>query len=441
MDLAQLDSSSFIYNFLYQYTYNLVHSSQVSHIITSGILLIIFLLIMWAVDRVIDNIIKLFLLRAVRKTKTRIDDYLIHHKALDYLSHFVSITLSYTLLPFVFKGFPNWNNFIHTIVEALYIINTTLLINALSKTVKSYLKSKKRYKDKPIDGFFQIITILLWIMCITILITFLFQVDIKSVVATAGATSAIIVLIFRDTILGFVASVQVTVNDIIRVGDWIEMTKFGADGYVIQINLSTIMIENFDKTITSIPTHLLLTDSFKNYRSMQKSGGRRIKRFINIKISSIKFLQPHELEKLKNIQILKDYINNKQIEIQQHNQNINADTTNPINGRRMTNIGLFREYIALYVQNNPNIHKQYTMMVRQLQPSQYGVPIELYTFANNTQLEQFERIMSDIFDHIFASIKIFDLEIFESPSSEDVQNIIKTFKPIQNQLNHNELEA
>src|SRR5690606_24196304 len=193
--------------------------------------------------------------------------------------------------------------------------------------------------------------------------------------------SAVLMLVFKDTILGLVASVQVSVNDTVRIGDWIEMPKYGADGDVIEINLNTVKIQNWDKTITSIPTHFLVSDSFKNWRGMQATGGRRIKRSLQVKISSIRFLEAEEIENLKKIQLLKPYIEERQVDIEKFNNETGADPSMPINGRRMTNVGLFRNYVSAYLRNNPKLRQDLTVMVRQLAPNEHGLPIEIYAFS------------------------------------------------------------
>ncbi|MGL4581562.1 MAG: mechanosensitive ion channel family protein, partial [Flavobacterium sp.] len=211
----------------------------------------------------------------------------------------------------------------------------------------------------------------------------------------------------------------------VRVGDWIEMSKYGADGTVLEMNLSTVKVQNFDKTISTIPTHLLISDSFKNYRGMQTSGGRRVKRSINIKISSIRFLEPDEIQLLKKIQLLAPYIEERQQEIADYNELTQADQSMPINGRRITNIGMFRAYVTRYIKQNPNIHKEYPLMVRHLQPTEHGLPVELYMFTNTIIWAEYENIMADIFDHVLAAVDYFHLEVFELPSSDDVRHFIQ----------------
>src|SRR5690606_19939223 len=236
-----------------------------------------------------------------------------------------------------------------------------------------------------------------------------------------GAASAVLMLVFKDTILGFVASIQVSTNDMVRVGDWIEMPKYGADGDVIEINLNTVKVQNWDKTITTIPTYYLITDSFKNWRGMQAAGGRRIKRAINIKISSIHYLKREEIDELKKIKLLVSYINQRQAEIDKYNEENFPDRSMPINGRNMTNIGMFRQYINLYVQNNPKIRQDMSILIRQLAPTEHGIPIELYMFTADIRWSVYEDIMSDICDHLLAAIKYFNLEVFEAPASDDIR--------------------
>jgi miniconductance mechanosensitive channel len=293
----------------------------------------------------------------------------------------------------------------------LWIIRT--VFNAL----RDHLKQTVKYSDKPIDSYIQVIMIVLWIFGTIYLVSALFEIDSNSMLATLGAVSAVIILIFRDTILGFVASVQVSLNDMVRIGDWITFDKFGADGDVIEINLATVKVRNFDNTTTTIPTYSMISDSFRNWRGMLDSDGRRIKRHLLIKTKSIRFLNEEDLEQLKRIQLIKPYLEIKQSEIDKYNTNHDIDKTLAINGRNLTNFGLFRKYITLYLENHSGLNKEMLLICRQLQPTQHGIPLEIYAFTNNKKFENYEYIMADIFDHIFASINYFDLEIFELPTS------------------------
>jgi miniconductance mechanosensitive channel len=265
--------------------------------------------------------------------------------------------------------------------------------------------------------------IVLWTFGLTAIVLYLFDVSLGALIGTFGAISAIILLIFRDTILGFVASIQVSVNDMVRIGDWITMDKFGADGDVIEINLATVKVRNFDNTTTTIPTYSLISDSFRNWRGMLGSNGRRIKRFILIKPSCIRFLNDNEIENLKKIQLLTNYIDQRNLEIDKFNKLNNIDKSVLLNGRNLTNFGLFRKYITQYLLNYPSINKEMILLCRQLQPTPHGIPLEIYAFSNDKRFENYEYIMADIFDHIIASVKYFDLEIFEMSSHFELDEV------------------
>ena len=254
-----------------------------------------------------------------------------------------------------------------------------------------------------------------WGYCLKI-----FDIDTRAMLTTLGAVSAIIILIFRDTILGFVASVQVSLNDMVRIGDWITFDKFGADGDVIEINLATVKVRNFDNTTTTIPTYSLISDSFRNWRGMLNSDGRRIKRHVLIKAQSIRFLEENELQNLKKIQLIETYIDHRQSEIEKYNTLNKIDKSILVNGRNLTNFGLFRKYITQYLSQYPGLNKDMILLCRQLQPTPHGIPLEIYTFSHDKRFENYEYIMADIFDHIFASIPFFDLEIYEMQTGSKI---------------------
>ncbi|MFN7099583.1 MAG: mechanosensitive ion channel family protein, partial [Flavobacterium sp.] len=265
-----------------------------------------------------------------------------------------------------------------------------------------------------IDSFIQVIMIMLWVVGSTLIISKLFDIDKKELLTILGAVSAVIILIFRDTILGFVSSVQVSINDMVRIGDWITMDKFGADGDVIEINLATVKVRNFDNTITTIPTYSLSSDSFQNWRGMLNSDGRRIKRHILIKTSSIRFLDENDLLDLKKIQLISAYIDTRNQEIDRFNQRNAVDKSLAINGRNLTNLGVFRKYITEYLSHYPGLNKEMLLLCRQLQSTAHGVPLEVYAFSHDKRFENYEYIMADIFDHIIAAAPYFGLEIYET---------------------------
>jgi miniconductance mechanosensitive channel len=349
-----------------------------------------------------------------QKTKTKFDDLLVTNKTAKYIAHLIPLLFIYKSVPIILDRFVYWETFFGKLVGIYIIILVLWIIRTIFNALRDYLKLKPRYSDKPIDSFIQVIMIMLWVIGITLIISKLFEIDQKELLTILGAVSAVIILIFRDTILGFVSSVQVSINDMVRIGDWITMDKFGADGDVIEINLATVKVRNFDNTTTTIPTYSLSSDSFQNWRGMLNSDGRRIKRHILIKTSSIRFLEEAELDNLKKIHLISDYLDNRKVEIDEYNAANKIDKSLAINGRNMTNLGLFRKYITEYLLNYPELNKDMLMLCRQLQSTSHGVPLEVYAFSHDKRFENYEYIMSDIFDHIIASVGYFDLEIFET---------------------------
>jgi miniconductance mechanosensitive channel len=304
----------------------------------------------------------------------------------------------------------------------LSILLAVWIIRGLVHSVRDYLNTKDRFKDKPINSYGQVIVIITWIMGLLTLFAVVTGIPFFQFITTLGAASAIILLVFRDTIMGFVASIQVSVNDMVHIGDWITFEKFGADGTVIEINLATVKVQNFDKTITTIPTYALISDSFKNWRGMEGSGGRRIKRAVIIRQGSIKYLDKEKVQQLKKIQLIKDYLENRENDINTFNEANNIDKELLINGRNLTNIGVFRKFVETYIERHSAINKDMIIMTRQLAPTTQGIPIEIYAFSKDKRWQNYEYIMADIFDYIIASTPYFDLEIFELPTrlSEDV---------------------
>lgn len=356
-----------------------------------------------------------------QKTKTKFDDLLVTNKTAKYIAHLIPLLFIYKSVPIILDRFEYWEGVFGKLVGIYIVILVLWIIRTIFNALRDYLKLKPRYSDKPIDSFIQVIMIMLWVVGITLIISKLFDINQKELLTILGAVSAVIILIFRDTILGFVSSVQVSINDMVRIGDWITMDKFGADGDVIEINLATVKVRNFDNTTTTIPTYSLSSDSFQNWRGMLNSDGRRIKRHILIKTSSIRFLEEAELSDLKKIHLISDYIDTRKLEIDEYNTNNKIDKSIAINGRNLTNLGLFRKYITEYLFNYPGLNKDMLMLCRQLQSTSHGVPLEVYAFSHDKRFENYEYIMSDIFDHIIASVGYFDLEIFETASENDFQ--------------------
>jgi miniconductance mechanosensitive channel len=356
------------------------------------------------------------------KTKTKFDDLLISNKTAKYISHLIPLLFIYKSVPIILNNFVYWEAVFGNLVGVYIILLSLWIVRTIFNALRDYLKLKPEYSDKPIDSYIQVIMIILWIIGLTVIVSELFNIKANTLFTTLGAVSAIIILIFRDIILGFVASVQVSLNDMVRIGDWITFDKFGADGDVIEINLATVKVRNFDNTTTTIPTYSLISDSFRNWRGMLNSDGRRIKRHLLIKARSIHFLSEAELTEMKKIQLISKYIEDRQIEINQFNTFHQIDRSLPINGRNLTNFGLFRKYITCYLENYPSLNKDMILLCRQLQPTAQGIPLEIYTFTKDKKFENYEYIMSDIFDHIIASIGYFDLEIFELSTGKEAQS-------------------
>ncbi|WP_313261525.1 mechanosensitive ion channel domain-containing protein [Sphingobacterium sp.] len=416
-------------SFIYRSTFNLVKSlgieEKLSHILTAACLLIATFILLAFIDYLLRFFFNSIVTRLIKKTKSNWDNYLLENKVNVHLSRLILIGISQQLMPWVFVGFPSLITALDKFFTVLMIFAAYGLINGLLKTVRDILRSSRAFLDKPLDSYLQVLQIFLIFVVGTLVVSVLTGNSPWSFLVSLGAASAILMLVFKDTILGFVASIQVSANDSVRVGDWVEMPKYGVDGDVLQINLNNVRIQNWDKTIVTIPTHTLLSDSFKNYRGMQESGGRRMKRAILIKISTIRYLDSRKIENLKKIALLAPYIAQREEEIRKYNRENNIDQGIPVNGRRMTNIGLFRAYIKAYALDNPHIHQKLTMLVRQLAPTEHGLPLELYMFTKGTQWAFFEDVMSDTFDHLFAAIKYFDLEVFELPASDDLRHMLE----------------
>lgn len=327
----------------------------------------------------------------------------------------------YNAVPFVFIDFKVWL-FYALIIAKIYIVLAVMFaVNAFLNAVVSIMESSRKYADKPIRSYKQVAKIVFYIVGFVLILSIILNESPLYIFGGFGAVTAVFILVFRDPILGFVASVQMSAIDLVRVGDWITVEKYGADGEVTEINLTTIKVRNWDKTVTIVPSYAIVSESFKNWRAMEESEGRRIKRHINIKISSIKFCDEELIDRLKNIDFLRDYLKKTQTQIETFNAENTVNPNSLVNGRHMTNIGTFRVYAEKYLESNPYINTDMTFMVRQLQATENGLPIEIYVFSKEKGLKKFEEVAADIFDHLLAAVPYFDLEIFQSPSSSDMR--------------------
>lgn len=354
------------------------------------------------------------------KRTTSIGQYLVQSNFPNYFARLAPFSFLWFISPIIFDAFPSLLGPFKVFIQASFVILWVLIFRSLLKTLHHHLEHKERFRDKPLESYVQVLMIFAWGIGIFWIIQLLTGYSIKSL-ATLGAASAVVLLIFKDTILGFVASFQISVNDIVRIGDWITFEKFGADGTVVKINLATVQVQNFDKTYTTIPTYYLISDSFKNWRGMRESGGRRIKRAIYIKQSSIRFLNQEDLEKFQKIDLIREYINHRQNDIDTYNLQMKIDKNESIlNGRNQTNLGLFRYYVNTYLKENTAISQDLSLMVRHLAPTDRGLPLEIYCFSKDQRWVNYEHIQADIFDHVLAALPYFDLEIFELPTGTDL---------------------
>lgn len=303
------------------------------------------------------------------------------------------------------------------------MIISAMVIGALLDSINDIYTSFPIAKTRPIKGLIQVVKIAVYIiMGIAVVANFMGK-DPFILLGSIGALTALLSLIFKDPILGFVAGIQLTGNNMLMIGDWIEVPKYGADGIVTELTMTTVKVQNFDKTIVNIPAYALISDSFKNWRGMSEAGGRRIKRSVNIDINTVRFCTPEMIEKYKRIGLLREYIEKKEADIARYNTEHNVDTSLIINGRRLTNLGTFRAYIENYLNTNPNIHRSLTRMVRQLMPTEHGVALEIYAFTTTTKWIEYEAIQADIFDHIIAAAPEFDLRIYQQPSGNDLRSL------------------
>lgn len=375
--------------------------------------IIIYLLLKHIVLRVITKIIK--------GNKFQWDDIFLKRKVIHRGILIIPGVLIYSIAP-IYE-----NEEIIKILQRLsatyVLIVLIFVISSLLDAVDDIYRTKPISKVRPIKGFLQIIKIVANILIGIVIIATLLDQSPLVLLGGIGAAAAVFSFVFKDSILGFIAGIQLTSNDMLRIGDWIEMTKYGADGDVIDITLNTVMVQNFDKTIVTIPAYSLISDSFKNWRGMREFGGRRIKRSIYIDINSVKFCSDEMIAKFKKVQYLYNYVVEKEKELEEYNRENNIDTSQKINGRNMTNIGTFRAYLINYLKNNPGINQEKTIMVRQLAPGENGIPLEIYAFTSDTIWVNYEGVQSDIFDHVLAVTGEFDLRIFQSPSGYDLTNI------------------
>ncbi len=423
MELTQL---SFIEDLQTKIGNELVFSgmSQTAAHLLCGLFSIITLVIIgWVAKLIAQKIFVRMIEHFIQKTETAYDDYLIHHRFFQKLAHLVPAVIILLLGPSMFTMFPTIAEYITEMGQVYLIIVFVRSLGAVINALHDMYNHMGYGQSRPIKGYIQMAHIVVYFIASLIIIAIVFNVSLLAVFTSLGAVAAVLLLIFKDTILGITASIQLSANDMVKIGDWISMPSHNADGNVIEITLYAVKVQNWDKTISTIPPYELISKSFTNWKGMSEAGARRIKRFINIDMKSVKFCTPDMLDKFRRIKLIENYIDEKSNEVESFNKSHNWDLSNPVNGIRLTNIGVFRKYLETYLLDHPMIEKDQTLLVRQLQPTDTGIPIEIYVFVNNPAWVTYENVQSDIFDHILAIVSEFELRVFQSPSGDDFKYI------------------
>ena len=388
-------------------------------LLVAGIVLICYLAV-----KLFRHLVTPALQRISAQTRTMWDDHLFDDKVLHAACRLIPPVLLSLLLPLAFGDDPSLLKLLHKGCSIYLIVVTIALLNTFLSALYDISNKPETLRDRPLKGIYQMLKLVTVSVGIVLIIGILIDRNATSILAGLGASAAVLMLIFKDSILGLVAGVQLSANDMLRPGDWITMSKYGADGYVIEVTLTTVKVQNFDKTITTIPPYALVSDSFQNWRGMRESGGRRVKRSINIDMNSVKFCTPEMLDKYRKIRLLKDYVEHTEAVIEEYNKEHHIDNSILVNGRRQTNLGVFRAYLTAYLKSLPDVNQELVCMVRQLQPTDHGIPMELYFFCAIKDWIPYEGVQADVFDHVLAIIPEFDLQVFQSPSGRDFQRVL-----------------
>lgn len=393
---------------------------ELMFVITIISLVIICFLADYITKKILINVIK----PLVSKTKTQWDDLLFEQNVFKGVAHLVPVIILSFLIPIVFDGYDKWVLYGFRFSKVYLSFAVISILVALFNSLEVFMENHKLFKDKPVESYTQLLRLLTYLIGGIYIISIIIDQSPLGIFSALGAMSVVLMLVFKDTILGFVASIQMAANNMVKINDWVEFPKYGADGTVEEIKLQTVKIRNWDKTITNVPTYAFISDAFKNWRGMEESGGRRIKRSIIIDMRTIKFCDEELINRLKKIKRLQPYLNKKLAEIEAHNNNEDGDKSSFANLRKLTNIGTFRAYVQAYLDANEIISKDLTFLVRQLQPTDKGLPIEIYVFSKEQRWAYYEAIQADIFDHLFAIVSEFELGVYQSPSGLDFSNLL-----------------
>jgi len=395
-------------------------SGDFAYYLTALLVILILVFISFLANWIAKNIILVLVWKFVAKSKSLWIKCLVKNKLFRRLSHLAPAIVIYAVGPLLLSEYEKLAGLTYLVTHIYLIVIGLLLIYAFMNCVSEIYETFQISKSRPIKGYIQIAKIFFGTVAAILILAVILDRSPLTLLAGLGAMTAILLLVFRDTLLGFVGGIQVTANDLAQIGDWIEMPKYGADGDVVDITLHTVLVQNWDRTISVIPTYALVSEGFKNWRGMVNAGGRRIMRSIYIDVRSIGFCDEKMLAKFEKVHYLKDYIKKRKQEVEEYNIKHNFDASNPVNGRRMTNLGTFRAYITNYLSNHPLVRQDLIYMVRQLQPNEKGLPLEVYCFARTVEWVEYEKIQADIFDHILSVISFFDLRLFQYPSEVNV---------------------
>lgn len=396
-------------------------TGMVESLVRGGLILLV-LLLSWVAHRVSQGPINRSIEKFAHYTIQQWDDILVEKHIVKRILYFIPLILLYVLSSPILTG-TSLLPLSQTLISFLFLIAGMMFLDAMLSALLAIYGKSAIAKEISITPFVQVLKLGLYFVTGILLLSLLLQKTPLYFLSGLGALTAVLMFVFKDVLMGFVAGIQLIANKMVAPKDWIEIPKYGADGDVLEITLTTVKVQNFDNTITTIPTYALINESFKNWRNMNLSGGRRIKRYVNIDLGSIKFCSSEMLEQFKRIQLISQYIQNRQEEILVYNKKHQVDESTLVNGRRLTNIGVFRSYVEAYLRQHPMIHKDMTFLIRQLSPSENGLPIEIYVFCKDTNWTAYEAIQADIFDHILAVVPEFDLRVFQEPSGSDFQKI------------------
>ena len=428
--MAQIiDESDFTIsaNFVNHYTHDFLKNMGVSERWIDFVNLIIVLLAALIIVYILQKVVRIALSFAFKKMAKITKLSFFKHAEKNRLPHYLALSVPYTfIINTIPTIFVDYRMFIKPTLKLTDIYMVFMVIWTLMAIIKSFanvIHEKPSFHNKPMKSYLQVIQIICYIFGAVAIFSILTGKSATVFFTAMGAASAVLMLMFKDTIMGFVSSIQISTNQMVMIGDWITMNKYGADGDVLEINLTTVKVRNFDKTITTIPTYALISDSFQNWRGMQESGGRRIKRSFNIKQADIRALTDKELDEFEKSEVLSSYIKSKRKQYASQNQQLNIDDNSLIKGFQITNCDLYMRYATWYLRNNPEIHQEMTLIVRQLAPTSQGLPIEVYAFTSTTAWSEYERIMSEVFNHLISSVDIFGLTIFEVTAGTDGYNV------------------